>query len=230
MYDIVMIVGDETNAGDNWQRLHALTPAACRVSGASTIKDAYANAAQAASTPYFFAVDGDNWLLEDFGFETDLVPETDETLIWNARNPVNGLVYGHGGIKLLPTERTRRIAELSAVDVTISVGDTTRFVPVTASEHRFNASPFETWRAAFRECAKLASHSMPGMPEHLRIQWLEVWCTKGAVAPFGNWCLLGAQEGRLFGQQFAANRDAIRQVNDFRWLRQRFDQFHRGKV
>jgi len=228
--DIVMVVGDETNAESNWQHLLALAPRARRMDAARSIRAAFVEAAKTATTSHFFLVDADNWIQEGFGFNVDVEPRSDEIVVWCALNPVNGLIYPHGGIKLLPTERVLRASLGDAIDTTTSIAAGLRVVPVMASEHRFNTSPLEAWRTAFRECAKFASRSIRGLREDAISEVVNAWCSKGADAPFGSWCMLGARDGRSFGEAWARHPDNIRKVNDYEWLRLAFDQHYGHRI
>jgi hypothetical protein len=235
-YDIVMIVGDEPNAEEHWRHLRALVPRALCVPNAASIHAVYGRAASLATTSHFFMVDGDNWVYPHFLFETDFLPARDEATFWLARNPVNGLAYTHGGIKLLPTESTEWAAPRNAnsldIAISLTIHHRRRVIPLIASEHRFNTSPFATWRTAFRECTKLvftlnAARNRHELTEHLFMRWLETWCSKGADATFGKWSLLGAREGRAFGNDHYENQEMLLKINDYQWLSQLFDQRHR---
>lgn len=225
-YDVVMVTNDETNAEENWRRLLAFVPGARRVRGATSIGAAYAAAAVAAVTPHFFAIDGDSWILDGFDFAVDTPPAPDETLVWLARNPVNGLVYSHGAIKLLPTERMRAMQGTSAIDVTSASGRL-RYIRVEASEHRFNASPFEAWRAAFRECVKIAGSPTDGDLGERIAMLLRTWCEIGAEAPFGRWTMEGARAGRRYAMLCRQGKEPYARINDFAWLRETFESSYR---
>ncbi len=76
--------------------------------------------------------------------------------IWYSRNPVNNLVYGHGGVKLFPREAQlkRRTSNLHN-DFTMSVGAGLVIHPVCLGTHAYNWSSFSTWITAAKETAKL---------------------------------------------------------------------------
>ena len=53
----------------------------------------------------FWVIDADAELMKDFDshipsdvYDEEVVP------VWGSKNPVNGLEYGYGGVKLFPTE------------------------------------------------------------------------------------------------------------------------------
>jgi hypothetical protein len=191
----------------------------------------YAACAAASRTPYFFSVDADTWVIDGFRFEVGFEPAPDEIAIWFALNPINGLRYGHGGIKLFPTALMLSAPLDRHVDLPTAVARN-RYIAACASEHRFNADPYGAWAGAFRECTKLAVSTTMGSEQSraLAQRRLAVWCTKGADAKFGAWCLRGAQEGRLYGLEHARSFESIQRINDFDWLRAQFRARHVRKI
>lgn len=158
--DVFMIANDEPNAEANWARLRRLQPDARLVHGKTGIYAAFRACAIQARSPLLLAVDADNHVLDGFDFATPIRPAPNELLVWWARNPINGLTYGHGGIKLFATDLFRRFNSTTFIDVSTSIATRTRTINQVASEHRFNTSPYKTWSSAFRECAKLAQESV----------------------------------------------------------------------
>jgi hypothetical protein len=230
-YDVFMIAYGEPNADENWARLRSIAPEARRIDNVPGIAAGYRAGAALSRTPYFFAVDADNWMLDGFRFEVPFEPAPDEIALWFAENPVNGLRYAHGAIKLIPTAFMTAASMNGRIDFTTSAARN-RYTEICISEHRFNADPYSTWAGAFRECAKLAVSTTIGgaRSRALAENRLAVWCSKGAEAKFGDWCLRGAREGRLYGREHARNFDGMQRINDFNWLRARFRAGHVRKI
>jgi hypothetical protein len=234
-YDVFMIAHGEKSAAENWARLRQCVPEARLVENVSGIGAGYAACAAAATTDHFFAVDADNWVLDGFRFQVPFEPKRDETLFWYARNPVNGLEYGHGAIKLFPTALLKQRAGGAApggVDFSTSVGRI-RYTEICASEHRFNGDAFAAWAGAFRECAKLANGTTIGTAESQALAKLrlDAWCERRRKdAAFGDWCLKGAAEGREFGAAHAGDYAGLARINDFTWLRATFRARHVRKI
>src|SRR5690606_40110563 len=63
-----------------------------------------------------------------------------------------------------------------------------------ASEHRFNADPYKTWAAAFRETVKLVKDIARGHEAEGASALLAAWCDRGADRPYGAYCLAGAKD------------------------------------
>jgi hypothetical protein len=220
-FDIIFLSYDEPFAEEHWERLKKRFPYAQRVHGVKGILNAHKKCAKLARTDYFFIVDGDAYILDDFYLED--VPAKildDRFYMWMSRNAVNDLVYGNGGVKLFPRRIFDGIEEYG-VDLFVHLPHDQIYQ--VASLNRFNSSPFYSWRAGFRECVQLASKHSEVIKEQTRIYLLNVWCNKGASRPFGEWCVKGSRSGRRYGMENVGNEKAVEMMNDFEWLRKRFD-------
>lgn len=222
-FDVIFLSYDEPFAEEHWNRLKKRFPYAQRVHGVKGILKAHKKCAEKARTDYFFVVDGDAYILDSFGL--DDVPSNlsgDIFYMWMSRNAVNDLKYPNGGVKLLPKRMFNDI-ENYGLDMFITLPH--KNIPEVASLSRFNASPFYSWRAGFRECAQLAcnacKHSQK-IKRHTRIYLLNIWCNKGANREFGRWCIKGSRAGRRYGIENKDNEEGIEKINDFDWLRMRF--------
>ena len=52
---------------------------------------------------------------------------------------------------------------------------------------------------------------------------LDVWCTVDN-GDFGDYCVAGAKQGREYGTANIGNTDALKKINDFNWLQERFNE------
>ncbi|TDQ83024.1 hypothetical protein A8950_1306 [Dongia mobilis] len=225
-----MLAYGEPNAEENWQRLRIAWPDARLITGVAGIQAGYRACAQQATAPYFFVIDGDNYLLDAGIFRSRLRPRSNELLMWCARNPINGLAYGHGGIKLFPTDLMRRPEPARDIDISTSVAARSRLIRRLASEHRFATDAFRTWTTAFRESVKLARDAARGHQASAAGALLAVWCSKGAEHPLGDYCMAGADAGRAHVALHGADGPALGQINDRVWLRQRFNADFPGEA
>jgi len=209
-YDLFFLSHGEQNAEKHWFRLREMAPHAQRVEGIDGILLAHQRCAQLARTANFFVVDADNEVL-DLDVRLRL-PAYDQNYvhIWRAKNPVNGLVYGWGGIKLFP-RKLLRDATVMPLDLTTSF--TIKVVEDIGSITHFNTSAYDAWRSAFRECVKLTCIDN----DESRAR-LAVWCSvaRGAYAED---CLRGACDGRVFAM---VHRNEVGRINDWDWLRARY--------
>jgi len=219
MFDIVFISYNEPNAEENWAKLKARFPFAKRVKGVRGIHQAHIAAAKKCFTKMFWVVDGDSEVLDIFNFEDPQGLWDECVYVYRALNPVNDLVYGYGGIKLLPTTMTINM-DITNVDMTTSISKNFTAVPIVASSTNFNTDPFNTWKSAFRECVKLASKVIDDSTE--TIERLDVWCNV-ANGDYAEYAIKGAIAGRHYGEDYRGDKEALSKINDFDWLKRKFD-------
>jgi len=222
MYDIVFISYNESNADKNWELLKTRFPSAKRVDGVKGIHQAHIKAAKRCFTKMFWVVDADAELLDDFSFDYEVDNYNLDTVhVWNSLNPVNDLVYGYGGVKLLPRTKTIKM-DTSRADMTTSISNSFRAVEQTSNITAFNTDSLSAWRSGFRECAKLASQTIDRQLDSETIERLETWCNQGVNRPFGIDTIKGAKEGRKFGEENKDNPSELQKINDFEWLEEIF--------
>ena len=220
MYDIVFISYGEKYAEDNWNLLKNRYPTAKRVANVKGIHQAHIKAAKKCFTKMFWVVDADAQLVDDFNFDYEVDSYNLETVhVWRSINPVNGLKYGYGGVKLLPRKLTINM-DTNKPDMTTSISDKFCAVDKIANVTAFNTSEFETWKSAFRECAKLASKTIDRQNEDETNERLKIWTTVGN-GDFGRDAIRGARAGMEFG---ISNSDSLQLINDFDWLYEKFQQ------
>jgi hypothetical protein len=222
--DVVFISYDEPNAEENWRRVLEKSPKAFRVNGVKGIANAHKCAAELASTDMFYVVDGDSYLSDEWTF--DFQPgifDRDCVHVWRSINPINGLTYGYGGVKLLPRQLTLDV-DINNTDMTTSIGDKFKLMSKISNSTNFNTSEFNTFRSAFRECAKLSGKTMKRQLSRESETRLNVWCTTGADKPFGEWAIKGANAGRDFGKANLDNQANLALINDYEWLKTEFSK------
>ncbi len=220
-FDIIFLSYDEEDADKNFNALKNRFPRIQRVQKIKGILEAHKEAARIAQSDMFYVVDADAEILPTFEFT--LMPHSmdRETVhVWHSRNPVNGLEYGYGGVKLFPRKLLLEYKG-SPVDFTTSVSGKLKVMEEVSNITKFNVDPFSTWRSAFRECAKLASKIIHNQDNTETDYRLNVWCSK-EEGEFGDFAVLGAIEGKQFGIDNANEPEMLKLVNDFDWLEKRF--------
>ena len=99
--DCIYLSYDEPQKEEFWVRIRNMVPWAQRVDGVKGSDAAHKAAAAASDTERFILIDGDNIPDERF-FNLVLEFPTEEyeraVFRWRARNNINGLMYGNGGI------------------------------------------------------------------------------------------------------------------------------------
>jgi len=98
--DCIFLTYDEPKKEEFWIKVSNMVPWAKRVDGVKGSDAAHKAAADASDTDRFVLIDGDNLPDADF-FNLQL--HLDSTNVnsvfrWRARNSINGLMYGNGGM------------------------------------------------------------------------------------------------------------------------------------
>ncbi len=207
----------EDNAVQNYELLLKQNPDAKRVHGVKGFDSAHRAASEKARTlkptPFFITVDGDNEVLPEFWeLETELIPpefrlDTKAVLSWNAYNPMTGLCYGNGGLKLwthsfINEMITHEQTEGKVVDF---CWDSTYYqLQRIYSITRPYGSANQAFCAGFREGVKMplvegkpldSIYETAGKAYRLNLHRLITWCSVGAHVNYGSHSVYGA----LFG-------------------------------
>jgi hypothetical protein len=223
-FDIVFISYDEPFAENNYQKLKLkiIENSLHWVQRVKGIHQAHIEAAKKVTTDMFYVVDADAQLMPKFTFDYQ-IPYYDFNAkntvhVWQSQNPVNGLTYGYGGVKLLPTSLTINM-DLTKPDMTTSISKSFKSMPGVSNVTAFNTDPFSSWKSAFRECVKLASRVIDRQDDTETKHRLDVWCTKTTDLH----ALDGAIMGRDYGLTHKTNLEALKKINDFEWLKEQFN-------
>ncbi len=170
-------------------------------------------------------IDADNIIADDFDFTFNW-PRSDEhqdrVSVWKAHNNINGLEYGYGGIKLLPRRAVLNMPD-SVVDFTTSISERFHIMEQVASTTVINASPFEAWKAGFRECVKLSSGIITGGNDRENLDRLSHWTSESLDVPNAEHCTRGAILGARYGYDWDGHLRELAYINDWEWLRDYYD-------
>ncbi len=182
---------------------------------------AYQAAARASTTPWFFAVfaklevvgdefDWRNWQPDYF--------QGPKHYIFRARNPMNGLEYGHQGV-IAYNKNLVLANNTPGIDFTLSQPHES--VPITLGTAHFNQDPWMTWRTAFREVVKL-KHFMAVDPTVETEHRLHVWTTQ-ASGDYAEYCLAGARDAVEYYEEVSGDYEKLKLSFEWAWLRERFN-------
>jgi len=177
------------------------------------IFNAHQQAATMAESEMFWVVDADADIVDSFDFS--YIPDVydrEVVHVWNSINPVTGLEYGYGGVKLFPTELVRK-ATSWGLDFTTGLSTRFKAMPEVSCVTRFNTDAYSTWRSAFRECVKLTMNGDAEANERL-----EAWLHPVPDAFFRHEAKRGAEEGKAFAIKNKNNLEELNNINDFKWL------------
>ncbi len=218
--DFVYISFKEPNKEQNWADIKNKVPWAKRVDGVVGFDSAHKAAAELAETDFFISVDGDNVIDERFLLQTLDWEKTDRKAVhrWRAKNSINGLVYGNGGLVGWDKEtclnmRTHENADSQENEIDFCWGVPHENLHNCYSTTVINGSEQQAFVAGYREGVKMSTEKgrpIPAedfhkiWPNNLRM--LSTWCTIGADVEFGKYAMLGARMG-CFNTVMEANND-----------------------
>jgi hypothetical protein len=209
--DIIFLSYDEPNAEKNYADLCAKVPWAKRVHGVKGSDAAHKACAALSETEYFVTVDADNIINPKFlDIEVDLVElglSTEYVFSWCGKVHVNGLMYGNGGLKMWTQKfvnnmRTHENSDAEDEKGKVEFCFDERYYQFndSYSESFTNATPFQAWRAGFREGVKMSLNQGSKTLDIKKVWWqnyqrLLIWCNVGADVENGIWSMIGAREG-----------------------------------
>lgn len=234
-FDLFYISFDEPQKEEYWAILQDLAPWAQRVDGVKGFDSAHKRCAELSETDRFITVDGDNLIYPEFlDLEID-IPDNleDKVLSWAGRNVINGLCYGNGGLKLWTKEfvlnmRTHENATRDEEKVDFCWDDKYVQLNNIYSDTCPNASPFQAFRAGFREGVKMTldrgvkagEGSISKHMHDVNFKRLLVWATIGSDAENGQWAIYGTRLG-IYMSNIQKDFD-ISQISDYDWFKKYF--------
>lgn len=216
--DVIFLSYDEPQKEEFWLKIKNIVPWAKRVDGVKGSDAAHKAAGKISETERFILIDGDNMPDEDF-FNLQLdFSKKDETFKksqfrWKAKNYINGLCYGNGGI----SSWTKEYVANMKTHENQNEGDMTKIVDfcMNSNDNIYHAmhdcysitypnyTPFQAWRAGFREGVKMCLNGgvKPTIEEFKEViatrnlDNLTIWHNVGADVENGYWAMYGARFG-----------------------------------
>ena len=233
-FDIVFLSYDEPNAELHYADLCIKAPWAKRVHGVKGSDHAHKAAAELSSTDWFITIDADNIVdPKFFDLDLDMTDTKIQVYGWCGRNSINGLRYGNGGIKIWNKKfvlnmRTHENAVSNRAQVDFCWEDGYRNFPRVYSDSIITGSPFQAWRAGYREGVKMTlldGVRVPSQEIRERIWWhnihrLRMWSTVGMHEDNGIYAILGSRMGTWMTN--CTDWDYV-QVRDFEVLREIYE-------
>ena len=110
--------------------------------------------------------------------------------------------------------------DTTTTDMTTSISNKFKVIDEVSNITAFDTDAFSTWKSAFRECAKLAGKTINRQDEEETNARLKTWTTY-ATGSYKRDALRGANAGMQFGLSDSSN---INLINDFDWLKEKFDE------
>ena len=215
--DIVFISNGEPNADQHWQDLvYALqrghSNRAVRVDGVNGRVAAYHAAAQASHTPWFFAVFAKLKVNSNFDWmwQPDRM-QLPKHYIFHARNPINGLEYGH---QAMIAYNKQLVLENTGYGLDFTLDQPHEVVPILSGTAWYTDSPWMAWRTAFREVLKLKD-SLPDVESEYR---LNMWLSNAGEVPNAEWSQWGAEDAVEYYNAVAGDFAELKKSYDWAWL------------
>ena len=210
--DVVYLTYDEPQREEFWVKIQNLVPWAQRVDGVKGSDAAHKAAAEVSGTERFILIDGDNLPDPEFFNLVLDIPDGEwarAVYRWRARNHVNGLMYGNGGISSWTREFALNMRTHENTDGTDATVVEFCFDPLYWAMHDCysttypNGSPQHAWRAGFREGVKMCldkgrrpyPSEFRDRVHHRNLDHLTIWQNVGLDADQGAWCIAGARMG-----------------------------------
>jgi hypothetical protein len=222
-----------------------MVPWAKRVDSVKGSDAAHKAAGEASDTERFILIDGDN--MPDESFFNMQLDFTDKDPVykqaqfrWRAVNSINGLRYGNGGMSSWTKTYVREMKthehsdgnDTTTVDFCLNSADNLYWAMYDCYSTTYpNYTPFQAWRAGFREGVKMCLDrgKRPGLVDfevkvHNRnYDHLCIWQTVGADVDNGFWSIYGARLGTWMTM---LNKEwDYRQVQDFDALAELWKEF-----
>ena len=208
-FDLVFLSYDEPNADLHYADLCNKVPWTKRVHGVKGSDAAHKAAAELSETEWLITVDADNIVdPKFFNVDVDISNPKIQVYSWLGKNKLNGLLYGNGGLKIWKKDfilnmKTHEASDSDRAQVDFCWEDGYQQFKECYSETVITGSPFQAWRAGFREGVKMTLDDGVKVPSQEiinRIWWhnihrLRMWSTVGAHEENGKYAVLGARMG-----------------------------------
>lgn len=209
--DCIFLTYDEPKKEEFWIKLQNLVPWAKRVDNVRGSDSAHKAAAKASNTERFILVDGDNIPDPEF-FKLSLeLNEANKDCVfrWKAKNNINGLRYGNGGISSWTKTFVKNMKTHENSDgrpeslIEFCFENNYRAMYDCYSITYPNGTPFQAWRAGFREGVKLCLDrgklpdiaNLDQVLHKKNLENLSIWHSIGQDVENGWWAIYGARLG-----------------------------------
>lgn len=237
--DCIYLSYDEPQADEFFIKIRSQIPWIKRVHGVKGSDAAHKAAAAASDTERFILIDGDNMPNWNFFHEQLRIDHTNDECVfrWRAKNVINGLTYGNGGISSWTKTFVNNMRSHEATNGTDATQVEFCFDNKYWAMHDVysttypNQSRYHAWRAGFREGVKMCLDQGRRLtPAEFESAWqgnrrnLEIWCTVGNDVDNGDWAIMGARYG-AWRVMFDTTWDYT-EVRDFDKLKEIYENFN----
>ena len=134
--------------------------------------------------------------------------------IFNASNPVNGLVYGHQAMIAYNIKIT--LAN-NGTGLDFTLDNEHEVVEMNSGVAMYNTDEFSTWRTSFREAIKLRADENQASKDRL-----DAWLNIGE-GDFAQYSIQGAKHAVEYYESVNGKLDKLRLSYDWPWLQSYFN-------
>ena len=216
--DCIYLSYDEPQKEEFWLKIKNMVPWAKRVDCVKGSDAAHKAAGEASDTERFILIDGDNMPEESFfNLQLDFTDKDTKYKIaqyrWKAINNINGLRYGNGGmsswtktyVSEMKTHEHQTEGDVSRIaDFCLDSKDNLYWTMYDCYSTTYpNYTPFQAWRAGFREGVKMvldrgSKPTVDALKETVasrNLNNLTIWHNIGMDVTNGEWAIMGARMG-----------------------------------
>lgn len=209
--DCIYLSYQEPEKEEFWVKIKNMVPWAKRVDGVKGSDAAHKACADLSDTDRFVLIDGDNMPDAEFFNQTLELDEQSELAVfrWRARNHINGLMYGNGGLSCWTKEFVKNMRTHENTDGSAETQVEFCFDPQYWPMHDCYSTTYpnqtekQAWIAGFREGVKMCldrgakpSRSDFKRAVHARnMDNLSIWHNIGLDVDNGAYAMYGARMG-----------------------------------
>jgi hypothetical protein len=216
--DCIYLSYDEPQKEEFWLKIKNMVPWAKRVDGVKGSDSAHKAAGRESDTERFILIDGDNMPDEKFfDMQLDFRDKDPKYKLaqfrWKAINSINGLRYGNGGmsswtktyVENMKTHEHQTEGDVSRIaDFCLDSSDNLYWAMYDCYSTTYpNYTPFQAWRAGFREGVKMCLNRglVPSVEEFKEtvasrnLNNLTIWHNIGKDVDNGIWAMYGSRMG-----------------------------------
>ena len=209
--DCIYLSYQEPEKEEFWVKIKNMVPWAKRVDGVKGSDAAHKACAELSDTDRFVVIDGDNMPNAEFFNQTLELDNKSEHAVfrWRAKNYINGLMYGNGGLSCWTKEFVQNMRTHENTDGTTKTQVEFCFDELYWPMHDCysvtypNQSPKQAWIAGFREGVKMCldqgakpTRSNFKRAVHARnMDNLQIWHNIGMDVENGGYAMIGARLG-----------------------------------
>ena len=220
--DIIFISNGESNAEEHWQHLLKVTEnvpnRVVRIDGVKGRAEAYKAASDASNTAWAFNVFAKLKVNPEFdwSWQPDRMQES-KHYIFNAKNPITGLEYGHMG---MIAYNKKLVLENKPTGLDFTLDQEHEVVPLLSGTAYYADSIDTAWRSAFREVIKLKDDKSGDLETEYRLsKWLS-----SSDDNLGIWSQRGAEDGIEYYDSVNGDFEKLKLSYEWSWLDDYFKQ------